>query len=243
MPAEAVTLIYPSVCIQSLVTPWWVVDKDYDLRVGRLVHAFVNYVDTEPWELKATGRAEPRNHKVFEAEIVPLRLGDRKTAPRLPVAAMPIFPKEVRIVQRAKVRPALVVANSWTQIPQALAVGMTGTQKRPAVLAAPFYGVDQNGTRAGFDPEFVERVCLGEYVQFLFDKLPIKGSTEESLLRFDHIQPLGAHASYVKPTEFRLSDNALQIILDWLAWAFSGEIDPDSELWTALRIINENRGT
>ncbi len=98
-----------------------------------------------------------------------------------------------------------------------------GTAKRstaPTVLAVPYYGVDSDGKRAGYKPEFVERIRHCEYPQFVWDCLPIDGP-EESVLRLDHLQPIGTHYNSYKLSDFKLSDDALEIVdelVQWLIW-------------------------
>lgn len=59
---------------------------------------------------------------------------------------------------------------------------------------APFYGADRDGRRGGWNPLFLERIRRGEYPQYLWDKLPVGTQVKESVLRLDHLQPLGGHA-------------------------------------------------
>ena len=65
-------------------------------------------------------------------------------------------------------------------------------QHEPTLLLAPYYGSLSDGSRAGWDPEFISRIQRVEYSQYVWDILPIGGSESGSLLRLDHIFPLGA---------------------------------------------------
>ncbi len=89
------------------------------------------------------------------------------------------------------------------------------------ILVAPYYGAQEGGLRAGYPPEFIRRVERCEFPQFMTDFLPFHRS-EESLLRFDHIQPLGRHHESIEATEYCLSDDALEIIDEWLTWIITG---------------------
>ena len=97
----------------------------------------------------------------------------------------------------------------------------------PTVLAAPYYGADRTG-RAGYSPAFVERVRHCEYPQFLWDQLPLASSRgpKESILRLDHIQPIGTHGHSIRVSDYRLSEEALEIVDElvfWLVWGGSDE--------------------
>jgi hypothetical protein len=94
---------------------------------------------------------------------------------------------------------------------------------------APYYGVDRSGTRRGWKPEFVQRIRRCEYPQYLWDKLPIGGS-DESILRLDHLQPVGRHPSSFESTEYCLTDDALAIVDEWLSWLYRAVLPADSVL-------------
>ena len=64
----------------------------------------------------------------------------------------------------------------------------------------------------------------------MIDWLPLDGSDKGSILRFDHIQPVGFHHSSIEPTEWRLSEDARAIIYEWLCWYFEGSLDGEGML-------------
>lgn len=92
------------------------------------------------------------------------------------------------------------------------------------------YGVDQDGTRAGYNPPLVERIRHAEYGQFFWDKLPTTDGPKESILRFDHLQPIGTNCNSYELTGYRLSDKAMGLIDDWLTWLIWGGVPVDSEI-------------
>ena len=104
-------------------------------------------------------------------------------------------------------------------VDRALTKGKPKRSTAPTILIAPFYGVKQDGQRAGYTPQLIEQVRHCEYPQFLWDKLP--PDNEESLLRLDHLQPIGTgRGSYIL-TEYRLGRDALEIVdelFQWLIW-------------------------
>ena len=57
----------------------------------------------------------------------------------------------------------------------------------------------------------VERTRHCEYPQFFWDQLPVAGS-EESILRLDHLQPMGTHHDAHQLSEYKLSDDALEVV-------------------------------
>lgn len=64
----------------------------------------------------------------------------------------------------------------------------------------------------------------------MWDTLPIGGTTTESILRLDHIQPVGRHHDAIELTQYRLSEEALGILDEWLSWLVSGDFDAESML-------------
>ncbi|TMA80600.1 MAG: hypothetical protein E6J72_07745 [Deltaproteobacteria bacterium] len=77
------------------------------------------------------------------------------------------------------------------------------------------------GSRAGFPAAFINRVRQCVWPQFLIDQLPI-GGPKESVLRLDHIQPVGVRGNSHIVTEHQMSPQALEILDDWLVWLMTG---------------------
>jgi hypothetical protein len=227
-----VTLEYPEDSLQFMMrpSPWWLNCDDKAVRRGRLIRAFVPHVDQEPRTLILEGRAEPTGHESALFRIEPIRIDRPSRRTTLPVAALPSYPGEVHIVQRAKVRPALVLSTGGEDVPGALRIGAARYQTTPTMLAAPYYGADPGGNRGGWRPEFVQRIRRCEYPQYFWDKLPIGRSTSESIMRLDHLQPIGRHANSIELMPFSLSSDAVQIIDEWLAWLLSGVMPTESIL-------------
>jgi hypothetical protein len=63
---------------------------------------------------------------------------------------------------------------------------------------------------------------------------------KESILRLDHIQPISSlHVAY-EPTEWTLSEEALRVMQEWVAWHLLGEapdIEDESSLLAFLRTV------
>lgn len=67
----------------------------------------------------------------------------------------------------------------------------------------------------------------------MWDSLPIGGATG-SVLRFDQIQPIGAHSDAMIPTDYCLTQDALEIMAEWLTWFLQGGL-PDQGVLSMLR--------
>jgi hypothetical protein len=227
--------MYPEDSIQSLIDNWWVDEKSSELKRGRLIKAFLPHVDQIPKQLTVVGRPDPTDHTKANYKMEPLRVGQSIKRPGLPVAALPSFENEINTVYRAKKRPALIICEGGDAIERMLTLGKPKWQTAPTILVAPCYGANEDGTRAGFNPEFIRRVRQCEYPQFMWDQLPIGGSATESLFRLDHIQPIGRHHDSIEFTNFRLSEQALEILDEWLVWLIRGDFDEDSLLFEFKR--------
>src|SRR5690606_28738201 len=135
------------------------------------------------------------------------RVGDPpKGVARLPVAALPIRDGETYMVGRGKRRPAIVVSTGGTPVLRELRQGQNRWQFAPTILVAPYYGADPSSTRGGWPASFVERIRRAEYPQYMWDLLPISDGKTESILRLDHIMPIGADPANWTATEYVLSD-------------------------------------
>ncbi len=222
--------MYPEDTIQTYVDPWWEIDETPGLKRGRLIRGFLPHVSQVPMVLTPIGRSDPTNHERMDYRLEPLKAVKYPKLPRLPVAALPLFEGEVLSVYKAKKRPLLVVSIGGPEIPKAITKGSPRWQTLPAMLVAPFYGAVFDGRRAGFNEEFVRRVRRCEYPQYLYDRLPIRGPTEESILRLDHLQPFPLFDQSYQWTPHCLSEEALMILDEWLQWLIEGFLPEDNLL-------------
>jgi len=221
---------FPDDCIQSIAGSWWIEDPAKNYYRGRLIRAFLPHVDQSPKTITAVGRNDPSEHRTAEVKIEPLRITQHRKPSKLPVAALPEYPGEVRTVYRAKKRPAVILSEGGDEVPRALVLGKPRWQTAPTILVAPYYGADEGrGTSSGFSSVFVGRIKSGEYPQFMWDMLPLTGKNE-SILRMDHIQPIGRHHDSIELTDYRLSDDAMMILDEWLTWIFTGQLFTDGVL-------------
>ena len=215
-------MTFPDDSVQAWATPWWVPETSKTVCRGHLLRAFLPHFDQVPFVLQATGRCQPTQHTNATYRVTALHPG-AKAPPKtrgLPIAALPDFPNEVRIVQRAKTRPALVLSTGGTRLPKQS--GPTW-QTAPGLLVAPYFGVAKTDDRAGWPATFVDRIRIGEYPQYIWDHLP--GNGEDSILRLDQTQPLGDHHVAYELLPYRLADPAMAIVDEWFRWLVTGILE------------------
>jgi len=221
-------MTFPTDSIQYVSDSWWKVCDKNKLTRGALIKAFVPHVDQIPNTLIPVGRKEADEHSKAIIEIAPLRISAPRSKATLPVAALSIPENELWTAYRAKKRPCLVIGTKQPHVDNALRRDMPGYLTSPTLLVAPYYGANPAGKRAGYNLELVDRIRHAEYPQFILDYLPISDS-EHSILRLDHIQPVGLHYYAYEHSGFCLSDEAVELILDdWLQWLFYGGLPENS---------------
>lgn len=222
--------MYPDDCIQRYCEPWWTSDDSGTIRRGRLLWALVPYPDQKPQTLIAEGRGDnPADHTRARVRIEPFSFDARPVSDVLPVAALPLRPNERHLLLRGKVRPVVVVAEGGEIIPPELRRGLAQAQVAQYLLVAPCYGIDQDGTRAGLPPRLTDRIRRADYARFLWDQVP-ESRVSETLIRLDHIFPIGKDPASFRRTSHQLSQEALAILDDWLSWHITGTLPEDSVL-------------
>ena len=221
---------YPDDSIQASIdpSPWWIKHEEKCLERGCLVAAFVPHIDQIPYTVIPKGRKQAEEHGTAEVEIKPLEIKKPRRYSSLPVAAMPIFDNEILTAYRAKKRPCLVLGAQTPHVDDRYRRGMPKKSTAPVVLAAPYYGADKDGKRAGYHAELVDRIRHAKYAQFLVDSLPI-GGPKESILRLDHLQPIGTHYNSYELTGYKLSEDALKIMDEWLHWLIYSRVPNEDD--------------
>jgi hypothetical protein len=218
---------FPPDCIQSFIQPWWTPSTSGTPERGRLLWAFVPIIGLTPRQLVPARTGAPEQHDKATFVLEPVR-ASQKPPHGLPVAALPAFEGEVNAVYRAKRRPVVVIGTGPVIDPKSFG-GSKGWQTDPVLIVAPYFGVDTNGARGGWNPEFVRRIRHAEYPGYLFDQLPPENKTV-SVLRLDQIQPIGRHHDSYQKTDWRLSDDALTLLDEQLRWLTTGKLDGDGLL-------------
>src|SRR5436305_8907047 len=97
---DAVTQKYPEDSPQFYYSSWWTRTEDREIRRGRLLWAFVPHVDQQPFVLVAEGRSTDTEHGSADYHLEPLQGGTLPEGSRLPVAGLPYYPGEARVVLR-----------------------------------------------------------------------------------------------------------------------------------------------
>ncbi|SDP75882.1 hypothetical protein [Desulforhopalus singaporensis] len=225
---------YPLDSIQSLLSElaitWWEESPGNDIQRGDLVSAFIPHVDQFPFGVKPSGRPIADSHNMGVLDVQAMRVGapiGRRS--NLPVAAMTLHKGEWWSAYRAKIRPCIVIAEPGDEVLKKLRKDMPRNSTAPTLLVAPYYGVDKDGSRAGYNPRFVDAVRHAEFKQFMVDSLPNSGKgPKESILRFDQIQPIGFSNQACEKVGYRLSDGALGIIDDWIQWYLWDDLPSES---------------
>lgn len=222
--------MYPEDCVQFIVNPtdWWIENKEKTLCRGALVFAFAPHVDQVPYTFEPLGRKDADQHDSARVKVSPLRVNQPLKKTDLPVAAVPLYGGEVWAAYRSKKRPCLVIGSASPPVNRELTKGMARHSTAPTILTAPYYGATKDGKRGGYRPELTEQIRHCKYPQFLWDCLPISSKTQESILRLDHLQPIGAHHDSYQLTGYKLSSDALEVIDELLQWLIWSEVQEDS---------------
>lgn len=230
---------YPDDCLQTLVNAWWVPHPELKLCRGALIWAFVPHVDQVPYTFTPIGRTDATSHHQADVKVAPLSVNQALKQTQLPVAAMPLNKNEVWAAYRAKIRPCLVLSEECIKVEKKLTHGMPNHASAPTVLVAPYYGADKSAGRAGYTQPFVDRIRHCEYPQYLWDKLPLEGSANESILRLDHVQPIGCHHSAYRVCDHKLSEEALEIVDTMLDWVMKGNLPDGHDILEFRKMMQE----
>ena len=77
----------------------------------------------------------------------------------------------------------------------------------------------------------------------MWEKLPLNNPPRESILKLDHIQPLGRHYKSFKLTDYVLCDDAQDVLNDWFMWLTRNEMPQDSYLYEIRESLLEINGS
>ncbi len=224
--------MYPDDSVQSLTRTWWIEERSGTPQRGRLLWTFVPHAELKPYRLVLQGRGDDaRQHTQANFRVEAFRISDPPPSQTsvLPVAAFPLREGEIYYVQRGKVRPAVVVGLGGAAIPAEIRRGEHRWQTARTLLVAPYYGADPSSKRGGWPAPFVERIRRAEYPQYIWDQLPLQGGTE-SILRLDHLFPIGADPAAYRLENHRLSDEALVLLDEWVTWLLTDGLPSDGTL-------------
>jgi hypothetical protein len=88
----------------------------------------------------------------------------------------------------------------------------------------------------------VSRIQRAEYSQYAWDLLPLDASSEGSILRLDHIFPVGFDPSNWILTEYVMRDEALAILDEWISWQLTGLIPAGGMLEVCRDVLLSDGG-
>jgi len=245
---------YPADAIQRFCTkegsPWWVPKpKDSTGEVNRwdLLVSMVPHLGDVPHRAHLT-RATATEHSLLNARVSPFHIAHHKPASEgdLPAAAFP----DGAFLYGGKVRPVLVVGHIHRS-PSSTTRGSARSVTKPSFLVAPYYGADPDGTRAGFPTEFVSRIRQAFYPHFFWDHLPsglphLRKTDCTSVLRLDQVFPINrrndAEVAAWAPTGWTLSDQARDVLEEWLQWQLQGGVKAEGQIDTFRTLLKEMEG-
>lgn len=236
---------FPEDSVQFLIEDdegWWVKNTENKLVRGALIWAFIYQIDQLPYTFVPVARAKAKEHDKAIVEVTELKIGEHLQRDQLPVAGMTTYKGECWVANKAKLRPCIVLSASSADVAKPLTRGKPNGSTAPTYLVAPFYGVDSGNGRAGYSEEFVKRVRHCEYPQFHWDMIPEAKSSKQSILRLDHLQPIGAHGKSYRLTDYMLGDAALNIIDDQYTWLTRGGLPKDSIILDYQELMQEYGG-
>jgi hypothetical protein len=190
---------------------------DKAIRRGTLVRAFSPLAQPQGKRLEQI-RVDPHDHTKGEFRLVSLNAAS--SPDRLPLAGLPEHKGHVYAVHQSKRRPMLVVSEGG---PNVRAEHGKSWRTTPHYLLAPYFGSEPSDDREGWDPCFVERIRRGEYPQYVGDCLPLDGANE-SILRLDHVQPLGRDRANFDLSGWQLTPDALTLLDEWIDWLLTGAL-------------------
>ena len=144
-----------------------------------------------------------------------------------PVLHPPIHTDEEFIPVKTKRRPVIIVSRTHSDIPRAL---RRGADFPPSFLIAPLYTLGEER----YHPEFVERIKAFEYHQFFYLPQNDEHGIREAFVRFDRIQSVARRN--LELTDTMLTQNALDVLHDWLTYHTTGNLDDTIREYRELRL-------
>lgn len=188
--------------------------------------------------IHATERSDPKSHQSANVRFEQLNIRQKRSASSiLPIAGLMDYEGEHRVVHRAKVRPAIIL-DCCPEFPPP-EPGQAPWQTHQTMSIIPIYGAPQNDHRAGFPPKAVQAIRRITWPQYIWDKLPIDSATTESIMMLSRVMPIGRHHNYYECLPWVLSDAAMALVDEWLAWLHTGEFVEGSELLLYREMLQE----
>lgn len=224
--------MYPEDCFHSVCeyTDWWERSEDTEIKRGELISVHVPYVNSQPYRLIPLGRETPTEHTQADYAVEPHDAARPPRIPPLPVAGLALNENEIYYAYRAKDRPVIVLSTGGVPLARRDRVGTARWRTTETLTVVP------SSRAVGWRPELVTRIRHCEWPQYMWDLLPHTRDTE-SVLMFGQIQVVGKDFRAFRKLGYRLSEEALAVVDDWLGWFLRGDLAEDGDLLYARELL------
>ena len=170
-------------------------------------------------------RRDARNHDEIAYNIRGMLVTDFRKKDRLPIHRINLQPTEELLVIKAKKRPCIML--SQIKIPELFKEkqgDLTGGKShllQQEQIYLPIYGVESDNSLSGFPPQFVRKVRQLIFPHLLYlpstkqskKKASFNNNFHEGIIRLDRIFSTIPHHAKISPTNIRISDEYLAIII------------------------------
>ncbi|WP_156939671.1 hypothetical protein [Desulfocurvus vexinensis] len=158
------------------------------------------------------------------------RPGDFRQRDRsLPVKYLNLRSHEELLVQRAKKRPAIIVANGLDCFPEFTKILRQKGKKHlqeDSLFVAPIYTICREGYGEGFIMEMMPYIESLLFRQFFY--LPKSASLKEGVVRLDRIQVvIDQGPAAIEPTNVCLSVPIFNVLRDMMIYCYTGVYSPE----------------
>jgi hypothetical protein len=205
--------------LDDLVSPFYEklgLDYRSKLRVGQIcfTHVLYSYEHRELWRPDGYDGTQTMAD-LFKRQAA----GGDAYRKRLPLVSPKLETDEEFPVVRAKRRPVVVVRGSPVDIQVASLQGGSKINW-PLTTVLPIFSLVRKDESAKFPTEFVERLMKLEYPEFFFLPECPGVLSRDSFARLSRMTP--AHPSHLVPSQWKLSDEAIEILLGNSRFSFGG---------------------
>lgn len=234
--------------IVQIIDPFYTeLPEDTYLRVptaGQLCTVVSTHPNNIPMVMDVE-RAAPTEHFATRFSLRNMRGEDFKVKQRLPIHTLNLRDTEELLVQKAKLRPAIVAATARTHFSDVAAVLRRLRRHHlqdHAILVVPVFGIEAPQHSGGFVPLMVARIRCLMYDQFFYCPGGSRPIVEPGVARLDRLHPLlweaspGVRSPGYIPSRIALSPDALQVLHGMLRRYFGSRDEPDLDTVRALAL-------
>jgi hypothetical protein len=233
--------------IVQIIDPFYTTLREDSFRrvptIGQLCWVVSPHIYPIP-KIMEVERADPQEHFATKFSIRDMNpKTDFKVKHRLPIKALGLRDTEELLIQRAKIRPAIIVGVGITRFPDVAKMlrpmGLEHLQHE-SIVTVPLFGIQTAEHPGGFPPVMVARIRGLMYRQFFFCPQARSPLTSDSVARLDRLQVVfhesspGVKSPGYDPTPCALSPDALGVIMAMLRTQFGS---PSEEHLEAVRSL------